>query len=341
MFSIPHPGNFESLVAIINEIKKYRKNSKNSKNGKKNLTFKKDKFEVYLGYADFIGTGRATLYRPAIDDIKRQVEYAHKNKVRFEIAINSACMGALHLTPKGIDYIKNLFNIFADINIDSITLADPYLIDLANDCGLKVNVSCISLVDSPQKAEFYDSKEVYAITLDSSINRHFDNIENIRDSVSCKLKILVNEACLYKCPMRAQHFNFFSHANMQNIPVLDDYYYNRCINMRVRDKELIIKSPFIRPEDLKEYDKLVDIYKLSGRSHPIGWIKRVLNAYLNRNYDGNLMEILDCPRELESHYYIDNKLLGGAIEKWKTCDKFCNKCNYCKNLAENVIAVKK
>ncbi len=339
MFSIPHPGNFESLVAIITEIKKYRKNTKHGKN--KNLTFKKDKFEVYMGYSDFIGTGRATLYKASINDIEKQVMYAHKNKIRFEIAINSACMGALHLTPKGIEYIKNLFKIFADINIDSITLADPYLIDLANDCGLKVNVSCISMVDSPQKAEFYDSKEVYAITLDSSINRHFDIIENIRDSVSCKLKILVNEACLYKCPMRTQHFNFFSHANMQNIPVLDDYYYNKCINMRVRNKELIIKSPFIRPEDLKEYDKLVDIYKISGRSHPIGWIIRVLNAYLYRNYNGNLMELLDCPRELESHYYIDNKLLDGAIDKWKICDKFCNKCDYCKNLAENVIAVKK
>jgi collagenase-like PrtC family protease len=330
MFSIPHPGNFESLVDIIYEIKKYRKNAN-----------KKDKFEVYLGYADFIGTGRATLYKPAIEDIKRQVEYAHRHKVKFEIAINSACMGSLHLTSKGIDHIKRLFDILSNINVDSITLADPYLIDLANDCGLKVNVSCIALVDSPQKAEFYDSKGVYAITLDSSINRHFDIIENIKDSVSCKLKILVNEACLYKCPMRVQHFNFFSHANMQNIPVLDDYYYNRCINMRVRDKELVIKSPFIRPEDLKEYNKLVNIYKLSGRSHPIGWIKRVLNAYFYGNYDGNLMEILDCPRELESHYFIDNKLLDGAIEKWKTCDKFCNGCNYCKDLAEKIIAVKK
>jgi len=326
MFSIPHPGNFESLRILIDEIKKHKN--------------KKEKFEVYMGYADFIGTGRATLYKPLIEDIKEQVTYAHKNKVKFEVAINASCLGGMHLTPKGINLIKWTFEKFAEIGVDSITLADPYLIDLAHDCGLKVTVSCIAMVDSPQKAEFYDEKEVYAICLDSSINRHFDILENIRETVSCKLKILVNEACLYKCPMRIQHFNFFSHANSSNIPVLDDYYYNRCIAMRIKNKELIIKSPFIRPEDLMHYKKLVDIFKISGRSHPIGWIKRVLNAYLNESWDGNLMEILDCPRELESHYYIDNKELDNVIEQWKRCDKFCNRCNFCKELSEKVVKVR-
>jgi collagenase-like PrtC family protease len=88
------------------------------------------------------------------------------------------------------------------------------------------------------------------------------------------------------------------------------------------------------------YKKLVDIFKISGRSHPIGWIKRVLNAYLNESWDGNLMEILDCPRELESHYYIDNKELDNVIEQWKRCDKFCNRCNFCKELSEKVVKVR-
>jgi len=331
LFSIPHPGNFESLKIIVDEIKKAKKINKK---------LKRESFEVYVGFPEFVGTGRATLYKPNFEDLAKQVNYAKKHNIRFEVVINASCIGGMHLTPKGINYINWIFSQLKNIGVDSVALSDPYLVDLAKNNGLEVNVSCIALVDSLDKAMFWDEKEVYAITLDSSINRHFDVIQEIKENVSCKLKILVNEACLYKCPMRTQHFNFFSHANAQNIPALDDYYYNKCINLRVKKKELIIKSPFVRPEDLKHYKGLVDIFKISGRSHPIGWIKRVLNAYLNEKWEGNLMELLDCPRELEHFYYLDNKALNGAIEYWTSCNKLCSKCNFCRELADKALKVK-
>lgn len=43
--------------------------------------------------------------------------------------------------------------------------------------------------------------------------RDFEKLEAIRDATSGNLKLLVNEACLYQCPFRYAHFNFFSHAN--------------------------------------------------------------------------------------------------------------------------------
>ncbi|WP_457613862.1 peptidase U32 family protein [Methanocaldococcus sp.] len=331
MFSIPHPGDFESLKVIVNEIKKIKKYDKRAR---------KERFEIYLGFSEFIGTGRATLHKPNFEELEEQIRYAKKNNLRMEVVINASCLGGTHLTANGISYINWIFNQLRSIGVECVALSDPYLVDLAKNNDLDVNVSCIALVDCLDKALFWDEKEVYAITLDSSINRHFDIIQEIKDNVNCKLKILVNEACLYKCPMRTQHFNFFSHANAQNIPALDDYYYNKCINLRVKNKELIIKSPFIRPEDLTHYEKMIDIFKISGRSHPIGWIKRVLLAYLKRKWDGNLMELLDCPRELQHFFYLDNKMLNSAIKKWKSCNKRCSECNFCKDLAEKALKVK-
>jgi hypothetical protein len=49
--------------------------------------------------------------------------------------------------------------------------------------------------------------------------------------------------------------------------------------------------------------------------------------------------VLDCPRDLRDLYYIPNKELEGAISQWKQCGKVCNKCGYCKRLAEKIIKV--
>ena len=97
MFSIPHPGNFESLKVIVDEINKLRKINKK---------LKKESFEVYVGFPEFVGTGRATLYKPNFEDLAKQVSYAKRNNIRFEVVINASCIGGVHLTPKGISYIN-------------------------------------------------------------------------------------------------------------------------------------------------------------------------------------------------------------------------------------------
>jgi hypothetical protein len=64
-----------------------------------------------------------------------------------------------------------------------------------------------------------------------------------------------------------------------------------------------------------------------------------MKAYSTRSFDGNLMDLLDCPSELRDMFYIPNKELEGAIKQWMTCKKFCHKCGFCKATAEKVIKV--
>ncbi len=251
-------------------------------------------------------------------------------------------MGGQQLTPEGYRTIDWYFDKLNGIGIDSITVADPLFVEmLAKDYDMDVVVSVLSFVDSPQKAEFYEQLGATTIVIDPAVNRQFDKLEAIRDAVSCDLKLLVNEACLYQCPFRYAHFNFFSHANGPGLKpnVLDDYYYFKCLSLRINDPQQLIKSPWIRPEDLREYRHITDTFKIGGRTQFVNWILNAVDAYANESYEGNLMDLLDSIKDLKDHFFIPNSELNGAIEQWKRCDKVCHKCGYCKRLAEKIIRV--
>jgi hypothetical protein len=51
------------------------------------------------------------------------------------------------------------------------------------------------------------------------------------------------------------------------------------------------------------------------------------------------MDILDGTGLLRDLFYIPNGELEGAIEEWKTCDKVCYRCNFCKELTKRIVKV--
>jgi collagenase-like PrtC family protease len=321
---VPSPGDINSLKEL--------------------MAVKEKIYSIFMaGSPDYIGTGRSNLASPQLEDIKEQTDFAHKNGVKMELVLNSSCMGGRQLTPEGYRINNWYIEKLVDIGIDSIVVADPYLVEtISNNFDVDVVVSVLAFVDSPQKAEMFHDLGASSIVIDSNVNRHFDVLHAIRDSVDCELKLLINEGCLYRCPFRYAHFNFFSHAfGPEPRPnVLDDYYYLKCLELRIEAPEQIIKSPWIRPEDIKLYRDITDVYKIGGRTHFADWILNCVNAYYAESYEGNLMDILDCPKDLKDLFYIPNKSLDGILEKqWMNCKKVCNKCGYCRNLTKKVTQV--
>jgi collagenase-like PrtC family protease len=321
---VPSPGDINSLKEL--------------------MAVKEKIYSIFMaGSPDYIGTGRSNLASPQLEDIKEQTDLAHKNGVKMELVLNSSCMGGRQLTPEGYRINNWYIEKLVDIGIDSIVVADPYLVEtISNNFDVDVVVSVLAFVDSPQKAEFFQDLGASSIVIDSNVNRHFDVLHAIRDSVDCELKLLINEGCLYRCPFRYAHFNFFSHAfGPEPRPnVLDDYYYLKCLELRIEAPEQIIKSPWIRPEDIKLYRDITDVYKIGGRTHFVDWILNCVNAYYGESYEGNLMDILDCPKDLKDLFYIPNKSLDGILEKqWMNCKKVCNKCGYCINLTKKITQV--
>jgi hypothetical protein len=48
-----------------------------------------------------------------------------------------------------------------------------------------------------------------------------------------------------------------------------------------KNKKLIFRAPFIRPEDLKNYTEIIDIYKLDTRPESTQRIEMMLKAYID------------------------------------------------------------
>jgi collagenase-like PrtC family protease len=321
---VPHPGHFDGLKELVSEAGK-------------------DIYSIFMaGSPDYVGTGRSNLSSPQIEDIREQTLYAHKNGVKVELVLNSSCLGGRQLTPEGFNLIHWYLGQLDSCGIDTIVVADPYLVEIiARDFEMLPVVSVLSFVDSPEKAEFYEDLGAHSIVVDPDVHRHFDVLYAIRDAVDCELKLLVNEGCLYQCPFRYAHFNFFSHAfGPQPRPnVLDDYYYDRCIMLRIKDPKLITVSPWIRPEDIKEYADITDVFKIGGRTHYVNWILNCVSAYTAESYDGNLMDLLDCPKALKDLYYISNRDFDGAIDHWKNCPTVCANCGFCRELTDRAVKV--
>ena len=320
---VPHPGHFDGLQQMLESSK--------------------DIYSIYMaGSPDYIGTGRVNLGHAGLEEVARHTEYCHSNNVKIEMVLNSSCMGGQQLTTEGYNLIHWYIANLEDIGVDTVVVADPYLIEMiASEFNIPVVVSVLAFVDSPQKAEFFEQLGASSIVIDSNVNRHFDVLEAIRDAVDCELKLLVNEGCLYRCPFRYAHFNFFSHVNgpPPRPNVQDDYYYHKCLTLRINDPSLILKSPFIRPEDLKEYAHITDVFKIGGRSHFINWILNCVNAYAAESYDGNLMDLMDCPKDLIDLFNIPNKALDGAIEQWKKHSTVCHTCGYCQRKISEIAQV--
>ncbi len=333
---VPHPGHFSALKEII---------------GYKEAKGLKEVEEVYMaGSPEVMGSGRATLYAALIEEIKEQTAYAHQHHVKMNVVMNASCMGGYHLTFEGYKMFEWYFEELNKAGVDGVTVAEPYLIELSRDFPMETVVSCVAHVDSPQRAEFFEDLGADAITVDTNINRNFEVLEAIMRAVNCDIRVIVNEGCLYKCPFRYSHFNLFSHittprssfmgAQNQPLNTFGDYYFDKCISIRVRDPSQIIRSPWIRPEDMKEYEEIgIENFKIAGRANAVNWILNCMNAYSLGSFKGNLLELLDCPSELRYTFHVDNELLEGCIKQWKGCKKICDECRYCDELTSKVLKV--
>jgi len=155
-----------------------------------------------------------------------------------------------------------------------------------------------------------------------------------------KLCILANSGCLRFCPGQIFHDNLIAHSEkaglMKNIP---DWNPHVCWNLYKKPENFveILKSTWIRPEDIHLYDEIVDIVKLATRqhSHP----RMVIAAYSRGNFDGNLLDLLEPGfSPAFSPYYIDNKSFSSDWPKQTgQCSGDCDDCSYCNQTLKKVL----
>jgi collagenase-like PrtC family protease len=155
-----------------------------------------------------------------------------------------------------------------------------------------------------------------------------------------KLCILANSGCLRFCPGQVFHDNLIAHSreteHMRNVP---DWNPHVCWNLYRDPKNFveILKSTWIRPEDLHLYDGIVDTVKLATRqhSHP----RMVIGAYAEERFPGNLLDLLEPGfSSAFSPYFIDNTAFPSDwAKRISHCPNDCSNCSYCDQVIKKVL----
>lgn len=274
--------------------------------------------EVYGKLAsDFIGGGKNSFQIPFIS--KRRfadnVKQAHKFGLEFNYLLNSSCLDNLEWTATGQKKIMGLINWLAGLNINAVTVATPYLLELVKKRfpKLKVYLSDLAYVNSIEKAKYWESLGTDRITLfNVDVNRNFTLLKNIRKNVKCELKLILNVNCLYKCPFYLSHANLASHGSQSEHALrgfVVDYCRLSCRYQQAMNPVDFIRSTWIRPEDVDYYEKIgIDFFKVIDRGMTTQTILSIVGSYVKKRFEGNLLDLFPDPSK--SIMFVKKNLLS-------------------------------
>jgi hypothetical protein len=237
--------------------------------------------------------------------------------------------------------------------LHGITIVDFYLLQALSDtspetCGQLEAVPGVNcMLDSFAKVQATLAaiaetafKSPSKLNLDRALNRNLSELAEIsqqcrRHFPGVKLTLLANEGCLDRCPFKLAHDAQIAFANTGLI-ANETHATNEelgCIRELGAHPAKLFKSPFIRPEDLQQYEGMVEVIKLCGRTLGSAFLQGVVRAYAARRYEGNLLELLDTMEWLAKRQHVANeKLPGDFLTSLAGCDRNCRACSYCREL---------
>ena len=250
---------------------------------------------------DIIGGGRSTftLSQTSNSDVAKAVNEAHSHNISFNYLLNGATLNGLEQTKRGQKEIRRLLDFLTECDVDSVTVASPYLLRLVKTqySQFKVRVSVFAVIDGPVKARQWQELGADTICVSAvACNRDFKRLEDIRKATTCELQLIVNASCLLNCAYELTHMNLLTQSSRKKDSLggfCFDYCLLYCTAKKLRQPMHYIRSTWIRPEDLEYYEALgYNSFKIVERSCPSDLLIKRVAAYANRSFDGNLMELV-------------------------------------------------
>lgn len=309
--------------------------------------------EVYFSYGDMPNGRHASSAHASLTEweaarrMDEDLTVLAKEGFAFNLLLNGNCYGEKSLARGFLMSVCDLVDEVASrFGLKSITTTSPVLADLikANFPSLEVRASVNMEISTLQGLEYIADK-FDGFYIARELNRNLPQLKVIRKwclQNNKKTYLLANSGCLSHCSARQFHDNLVAHekqiALMENAVhfsgICGEYLSN------AEDKSVYLKRlNFIRPEDLDLYDGLADGIKLATRvnRNPL----QVLKAYAQKNYAGNLLELLEPDHAKHLYPYIlENKKLPNDFGKVTSgCGQLCGQteCDYCNRAVKKAI----
>ena len=305
--------------------------------------------EVYFPWGD-IPTGRGVpleqgelLPWEAQTLLAEDLKHLSDEGIGLNLLLNGNCYGRESQSRSFFEKIGNSTEWLANrFLLRSVTTSSPLIAkflkknfpDLEIRASVNMEIGTVQGMD--YLAEWFDG---YYMNRD--FNRCRARIEELKtwcDENGKKLYLLANSGCLKHCSVHNFHDNLVAHE--QEIRTMDNAYEFRglCHEYLARKEKQIHylrDTTFVRPEDLPLYAPYFDVVKLATRSsrNPV----RILEAYLNGSYSGNLMDLME-PDHAEAFYpaVLENSRIPAEFAAHVLdCPGNCGTCTYCDEIFSN------
>lgn len=284
------------------------------------------------GYLKEVTSGRYQ-HSKSEQELERIVEAVHDKNARLAVTLNSPCNVPPLSEKQWWENVKNYLKHLESIGVDTAIIAHPFIMALAKEnTNLSVAASIICDVNTSRGALYYEDMGADVIVPSSSINYDLEQLKQIKANLKkAKLALLVNEACLGNCPWRRFHQNALSHADRKGY---DLDYAMSCTGLYEKNPYMMLTNNVVRPEDLKEYDGISDMFKLVGRTTDEETLLKMIHAYSTESYHGNLVEIVD--KGFSEFINLPNDQLDSLFAQKSSCIKNCQNCSKCKTLYRKI-----
>lgn len=281
-------------------------------------------------------------YVDTLEELSEYITAAAEAGYDYNYTFNAECLNNHDISQPGLSEILEFVGKLMDVGVKRITIASPALMIAVHKMypDLKITASSITNIDSVIRAIEMEKLGVDTIVYGEDVTRNFQIISAIANSVSMSTEIIANSKCTFNCAYRVFHYCSVNHDMEGKRSVFS--YTGNCALERYQNPVELIKSLWIRPEDIDVYARYgVNLIKLIGReqlSH-INLLK-MIEVYFSRDYDGNLMDLIFGFDMSKPHRYIDNKKLDGFLDKFIEepfdCLSKCtsDQCQHCQQYLE-------
>ena len=247
--------------------------------------------------SDLVGGGRPSSVLPPVtwSALERHIALAHQHGMRFLYLWNAGTVGDAEYQSAFVARMEEQLRALVGAGIDGLVVGLPWMIPLAKKVApqLEVSVSSFVHVDSPREARQFEAMGADTIIVHQTANRDFAMLAEMRAAVSCDLELIANNTCVYQCPYVCGHQTSPAFHSRTGSPPVLEYELFWCAGRYAHDGAEIIRSRWIRPEDLGFYEaRGFDRFKIAGRQRDTAWILRAARAYAARSHPGSLTEII-------------------------------------------------
>jgi len=314
--------------------------------------YRDDISEVYFPWTD-MASGRAALAtRRGYTDwtaqrrLENDLVALREMGVRLDLLFNANCYAGMAISQFLANQVISLLDYLGDLlgGVDIVTTTSPFVAHVIRDNfgDIDVRASVNMRIGTVQSMEYvshlFDS---YYVLRDH--NRDLSHIKRIKrwaDAHGKGLNMLVNSGCLYACSGQTFHDNLVAHEReVDETAPLEGYVPHVCWNL-YRDRAnwpAILRSTWVRPEDIDRYEGLFGAYKLATRMHSKP--RLVIDAYVRRSHHGNLLDLFEPGfGPAFAPYIVDNdRFPDDWFERTSTCGRVCESCDYCARVLDQVL----